>query len=251
MRFKDKVVIVTGAGGGIGQAAATMFAEEGASVVVADYDTERAKIVVKEINANAGKAMAVHVDVADEAKVDAMAKEVVAAYKGIDILFNSAGILIDGSIMDIEVKDWHRVLNVNLTGSFLCSRAVIPFMRKRGGGAIVNTSSSTAEAGALENVVAYITSKGAVSSLTRCMALELIPDKIRVNEICPGPTDTPMLRSFFEKEEEMLEFAQGFPAKRLGKSEEVAAVVLFLASDESSYVNGASMAVDGGQTAHV
>jgi meso-butanediol dehydrogenase / (S,S)-butanediol dehydrogenase / diacetyl reductase len=174
----------------------------------------------------------------------------VQAFGGIDILFNNAGILIFGSIADTAFSDWRRVMSVNLDGVFLCSKAVIPHMRGRGGGSIINMSSSTGAHDGNGNAAAYVTSKGGVTLLTRCMAIDHAADHIRVNAIAPGPTDTPMLRRIMSPAE-IGAFAATFPAKRLGQPHEIAAAALFLASDEASFVTGAVFAIDGGQTAQV
>jgi NAD(P)-dependent dehydrogenase (short-subunit alcohol dehydrogenase family) len=159
-------------------------------------------------------------------------------------------VLIFGNIVETSFAAWQRVMQVNLDGVFLVSRAVIPHMIARGGGSIINMSSSTGAHDGNGNAAAYVTSKGGVTLLTRCMAIDHAGDHIRVNAIAPGPTDTPMLRKIMTQAE-MDAFAATFPAHRLGKPEEIAAAALFLASDEASFVTGAVLAVDGGQTAQV
>ena len=197
------------------------------------------------------KALAVEVDVSKAGMVADMVQKTLDYFGGIDILFNNAGILVAGSVIDLTEEDWSRVINVNLTGVYLCSKTVLPHMIQRGGGSIINASSSTGAHDAIENAAAYVASKGGVALLTKAMALDHIRDNIRVNAICPGPTDTPMLRSFFSSPEEVRQFGESFPIGRLGQPAELAQVVLFLASDEASYVTGALIAADGGQTAHV
>jgi len=172
------------------------------------------------------------------------------AYGGIDILVNAAGILKFGTVLDTGEEDWNRMLSINLTGTFFCCKAALPHLIKRGGGSIINISSSTGAHDAGPNAAAYVTSKGGVAALTRAMAVDHAKDNIRVNALCPGPTDTPMLRKVFSPEK-LKEFASTFPMKRLGRPEELAHAALFLASDESSFVTGALLAVDGGQTAEV
>jgi NAD(P)-dependent dehydrogenase (short-subunit alcohol dehydrogenase family) len=169
---------------------------------------------------------------------------------GIDVLFNNAGVLIFGTVLETEEEAWNRLMSINLTGVYLCSKAVIPHMIKRGGGSIINTSSSTGAHDVAPNIAAYVTSKGGVTLLTRVMAVDHAKDNIRVNAIAPGPTDTPMLRENMSPEE-LEAFAATFPMKRLGRPEELASAALFLASDEASFVTGAVLAVDGGQTAQV
>lgn len=250
MRLEAKVALITGAGAGIGRATAELFAREGASVVVADYDAVAAQSTCSAIEAQGGKAVALAVDVSQPDQVDAMVQTAVQAFGGIDILFNNAGILIFGAVTDTTFADWRRVMAVNLDGVFLCSKAVIPHMQARGGGSIINMSSSTGAHDGNGNAAAYVTSKGGVTLLTRCMAIDHAADRIRVNAIAPGPTDTPMLRRIMSPAE-MAAFAATFPARRLGQPQEIAAAALFLASDEASFVTGAVFAVDGGQTAQV
>jgi NAD(P)-dependent dehydrogenase (short-subunit alcohol dehydrogenase family) len=172
------------------------------------------------------------------------------AYGGVDILFNNAGVLLFGTILETQEEAWNRLMSINLNGVYLCSKAVIPHMIKRGGGSIINTSSSTGAHDVAPNIAAYVTSKGGVTLLTRAMAVDHAKDKVRVNAIAPGPTDTPMLRDNMSREE-LDAFASTFPMKRLGRPEELAYAALFLASDEASFVTGAILAVDGGQTAQV
>ena len=250
MRLEGKVALITGAGAGIGRAAAELFAREGASVAVVDYDAAAAQSTCAAIEAQGGRAIALPADVSQPDQVEAMVQATVQAFGGIDILFNNAGILIFGTVTDTTFADWRRVMAVNLDGVFLCSKAVIPHMRARGGGSIINMSSSTGAHDGNGNAAAYVTSKGGVTLLTRCMAIDHAADHIRVNAIAPGPTDTPMLRRIMSPAE-MAAFAATFPARRLGQPQEIAAAALFLASDEASFVTGAVFAVDGGQTAQV
>jgi meso-butanediol dehydrogenase/(S,S)-butanediol dehydrogenase/diacetyl reductase len=250
MRLKDKVVIITGGGSGIGRAAAELFAQEGAKVVVADYRPDAGQAAVQAVKGSGREAIFVHVDVSDGDQVQKMVQTALDTYGGIDILFNNAGILLLGTVLETDEEDWNRLMSINLNGVFLCSKAVIPHMIKRGGGSIINTSSSTGAHDAAGNAVAYIASKGAVTLLTRAMAIDHAQDNVRVNAIAPGPTDTPMLRDNLSTEE-LGAFAATFPMKRLGRPEELAYAALFLASDETSFVTGAILAVDGGQTAQV
>ena len=250
MRLKDKVALITGGGSGIGRAAAELFAREGTKVVVADYKADAGQEAVQAIKDAGGEAVFIEVDVSVPAQVQHMVQTAVDAYGGIDVLFNNAGVLIFGTILETEEAAWNRLMSINLNGVYLCSKAVIPHMIKRGGGSIINTSSSTGAHDVAPNIAAYVTSKGGVTLLTRAMAVDHAQDNIRVNAIAPGPTDTPMLRENMSSEE-LEAFAATFPMKRLGRPEELAAAALFLASDEASFVTGAILAVDGGQTAQV
>ena len=250
MRLSGKVAIVTGGASGIGRATALAMAREGAKVVVADVDRRAGEETAQEIRAAGGEAVFAQVDVSDAAQVERMVETALERYGGIDVLFNGAGILAFGTILDTDERAWRRMLDVNLTGHYLCCRAVLPHMIARGGGSIINTSSSTGAHDGNSNAAAYVTSKGGVTLLTRCLAIDHARHNVRVNAIAPGPTDTPMLRRNMAPEE-VEAFARTFPMQRLGRPEELASVALFLASDESSFVTGAIVAADGGQTAQV
>jgi NAD(P)-dependent dehydrogenase (short-subunit alcohol dehydrogenase family) len=250
MRLEGKVAIITGGGSGIGRAAAELFAQEGAKVVVAEYKIDTGQETVQAIKDAGGEALFVEVDVADSAQVQRLVQTTLDAYGTIDILFNNAGVLLFGTALDTQEEDWRWLMDINLTGTFLCSKAVLPYMIEGGGGSIINMTSSTGAHDAAANAVAYIASKGGVALLTRAMAIDHAADSVRVNAIAPGPTDTPMLRDNLSPED-LEAFAATFPVKRLGQPEELANAVLFLASDEASFVTGAILAVDGGQTAQV
>jgi NAD(P)-dependent dehydrogenase (short-subunit alcohol dehydrogenase family) len=250
MRLEGKVAIITGGGSGIGRATAELFAREGAKVVVADYKADTGQEAVQAIKDSEGEALFVKVDVSDSAQVQHMVQTALDAYSGIDILFNNAGVLIFGTVLETDEEAWNRLMSINLTGVYLCSKAVIPHMIERGGGSIINTSSSTGSHDVAYNIAAYVTSKGGVTLLTKAMAVDHAKDKVRVNAIAPGPTDTPMLRDNMSPEQ-LEAFAATFPMQRLGRPEELAHAALFLASDEASFVTGAVIAVDGGQTAQV
>jgi NAD(P)-dependent dehydrogenase (short-subunit alcohol dehydrogenase family) len=250
MRLKNKVAIITGGGSGIGRATAELFAKEGAKVVVADFNADAAREVARAIKNSGNQAISVPVDVSEPSQVQRMVDAALEAYGGIDILFNGAAILAFGTALDTDEKTWSLVMAVNLNGTFWCCKAVLPHMIKRGGGSIINVSSSTGAHDAKGNTVAYVTSKGGVALMTKAMAIDHAKDNVRVNALCPGPTDTPMLRSVLSPQE-MEAFAATFPMGRMGRPEELAYAALFLASGEASFVTGAMMAVDGGQTAEV
>ncbi len=250
MRLKDKVAIVTGGGSGIGRATSELFAREGAKVMVADYKPDPGRETAQAIKKAGRDAIFVEVDVSDSTQVEGMVKAALDTYGGVDILVNAAAILAFGTALDTDEKTWSRVIAVNLNGTFLCSKAVLPHMIRRGGGSIINISSSIGAHDAKGNTIAYVTSKGGVTLMTKSMAIDHARANVRVNAIAPGPTDTPMLRSVLTPKQ-MEEFAATFPMGRLGRPEELAFAALFLASDEASFVTGAVFAVDGGQTAEV
>jgi NAD(P)-dependent dehydrogenase (short-subunit alcohol dehydrogenase family) len=251
-RLQGKVAIVTGAGSGIGRAAAILFAEQGANVVVADIQADRATAVAQEISAE--RAHAVTVDVADEASVSALAEQAAERFGGIDLLYNNAGVNSTGAVSDATLEDWERCFAVNVTGTFLCSRAVVPHLARRGGGAIVNQGSVAALVG-VKRFAAYGAAKGAIVALTRSMAVDLAPQKIRVNCVCPGTVYTPLMEPMLrERGEGDLERGlamtiEKYPIGRLGDPRDIAAVALFLLSDEAAFVTGSTYPVDGGMTA--
>lgn len=250
MRLENRVAIVTGGSAGIGRATALLFSREGAQVVVGDYDEDAGMETIRSIEKSGGDGLFVPTDVSEPDQVQAMVDKAQQEFDGIDILFNNAGILFMGTVLETDLENWTRVMDINLTGTFLCSRAVLPHMIERGGGSIINMTSSTGAHDAAPNIAAYVASKGGVALLTKCMAIDHAKDKVRVNAIAPGPTDTDMLRDNLTREQ-LETFQNTFPMKRLGKPEELAYAALFLASDEASFVTGAIIAVDGGQTAQV
>lgn len=250
MRLKNKVALITGGGSGIGRATAELFASEGAKVVVADYMSRTGQEVVQTIKRAGGDSLFVEADVSNPVRVQEMVETAVRIYGGVDILFNGAAILAFGTALDTDEQTWNRVMAINLNGTFWCCKAVLPHMIQRGGGSIINVSSSTGSHDAKGNTVAYVTSKGGVALMTKAMAIDHAKANVRINALCPGPTDTPMLRSVLSQTQ-IDAFAATLPMGRMGQPEELAYAALFLASDESSFVTGAMLPVDGGQTAEV
>jgi NAD(P)-dependent dehydrogenase (short-subunit alcohol dehydrogenase family) len=249
MRLKEKVAIVTGSGAGIGRAIATTFAREGARVVVADMDEEAGRGTVAAIQANEGTALFVHTDVSQVEDTQRLVEAALSAYGRLDVLVNNAGVYTRGDVVSTSVEIWNRLLSINLTGVFLCCKAAIPALRQAGGGAIVNISSSVGWQYAAPGIAAYAASKFGVTGLTKAMACDHLPENIRVNCICPGPTDTPLIRSS-RSPEDLVAFMDAQPIGRLGSPDEIAAAALFLASDEASFVTGVAFPVDGGQAAY-
>jgi NAD(P)-dependent dehydrogenase (short-subunit alcohol dehydrogenase family) len=250
MRLKDKVTIVTGAGGGMGRVAAQMFAAEGAKVVVAEYSETAGAETVELVHAAGGDATFVRVDVSKEDDAKAMVDHAVSTYGR---LYNNAGIMpeADHSVTDTDVATWDSVMAVNVRGVFLGCKYAIPAMIAGGGGSIINIASFVALVGCSVPQDAYTASKGAVLSLTRSLAVQFAPQGVRSNAICPGPVETPLLMEWLLKDEaaKQLRLARN-PTGRFGKPEEIVYMAIYLASDESRWTNGASLVVDGGITAN-
>lgn len=242
MRLNEKTAIVTGGGRGIGRAACIRFAREGAEVIVADVDETSADNVADEIQADGGKARPVKVDVTDKASVKNMIDSCLSEFGKLNILINNAGINRDTIAAIMREEQWDQVINVNLKGTFLCCQAAIRPLRDSGSGRIINTSSIAA----LGNIgqANYAASKGAVISLTRTLALELANYKITVNCVAPGATMTPMFEKVPDNRKE--KYQERIPLKRFADPGEIAAVHLFLASDEASYITGQTIFIDGG-----
>jgi len=243
-RLDNKVAVITGAASGIGRATARRFAAEGANVVVADFDETTGAEVAKEIGG-----LYVKVNVADEASVVAMYDTTVEALGGIDILFNNAGIspADDDSILTTGLDAWQRVQDVNLKSVYLCCKYGIPHLQARGGGSIINTASFVAVLGSATSQISYTASKGGVLAMSRELAVQFAREKIRVNALCPGPVNTPLLIELFAKDpERAARRLVHVPMGRFGEPEEIANAVLFLASDDASFVTATTFMVDGG-----
>lgn len=247
-RFEGKVALVTGAGVGIGHAVAVRLAAEGASVAVLDRDKDAAEQTVAAIG---DKALALTADITSPEQVAAAFASVADRYGGLDVLVNNAGVVRYGTVPEFSVEDWDLVMDTNVKGTFLTVKHAVPMMRERGGGAIVNTASAQAFA-SQPTVAAYSASKGAIVAMTRTLALDHAGDGIRVNCVCPGSVQTPMLRygaEYFEDgdpAETMAGWGRLHPIGRLIQPEEVAGLIAFLASDDASAITGAPYLVDGG-----
>jgi len=251
MRLENKVAVITGAGSGIGREAALLFAREGARVVVAEVVDEAGRKTVAEIGNAGGRAHFVHADVSDARDASAMISAAETTYGRLDVLFNNAGIFpaADGSVVDTDEATWDLVLRVNLKGVFLGCKYAIPALLRAGGGSIINTASFVALMGAATPQIAYTASKGGVLSMTREIAVEFARKGIRANALCPGPVETPLLAELLADPARRQRRMVHIPPGRLARASEIANAALFLASDESSYVNGAIFTVDGGITA--
>ncbi|MDA1227936.1 MAG: glucose 1-dehydrogenase [Chloroflexi bacterium] len=253
MRLENKVAIITGGASGIGRAICEVFAEEGARLAVADIDEAGGQETVAKVRAAGGQAIFVPTDVSDEAQVQELVGRTVDAYGTVNVLVNDAAAFEFGKVEDVTDEQWQRVFAVNVIGQAYCVKHVLPYMRLAGGGAIVNIASVSGFI-AQPAFVPYNASKGAVMQLTRCLALDLAPDKIRVNCVCPGAILTPATERHrrFEgrdREEFLAEAAGGNFMKRVGDPREIAYGALFLASDEASFVTGTPLVMDGGATA--
>ncbi len=250
-RLDGKVAVVTGGGSGIGREAATLFAAEGAAVVVADVAAEAAGSTAEAIVSAGGRAEPVSVDVSDADQVALMVDLARDAFGQLDVLLNNAGIFPadDGGVLETPLETWRKVMEVNLQGVWLGCRAAIPAMLDSGGGAIVNVASFVALMGAATAQVAYTASKGGVLSLTREVAVEYARRGIRVNALCPGPIETPLLAELLADPDRRARRLVHVPIGRFGRPAEVAAAALFLASDDASFVTGSALVVDGGITA--
>ncbi len=247
--LNGKVAMITGGASGIGRATALRFAREGAAVAVLDINEPKGRAVVQSIVDGGGKGIFLHCDVTSASECRSAVGKAVEELGKIDILFNNAGIIRRASVVDTTEEEWDKVMATNVKSVFLLSKYVVPLMAKAGGGVVINTASGWGLVAGRE-AASYCASKGAVVLLTKAMALDHGPQNIRVNCICPGDTDTPMLHSEAKQlgvpREEFLAEAKQRPLQRIGKPEEIANAALFLASDASSYVTGTALVVDGG-----
>ncbi len=247
-----KRALITGAASGIGRAAALLFAEEGASVTIADTNEDGGQAVVREIGSRGGQALFVRCDVTVPGDCEQAVRQTARAFAGLNILFNNAGIIRRASVTDTTEQEWDRVMAVNVKAIFLLSKYAVPVIAQSGGGSIINTSSGWGLVGG-RNAASYCASKGAVVLLTKAMALDHATQNIRVNCICPGDTDTPMLHheaaQLGQPVASFLEESARRPLGRVGTPEEIARAALFLASDASSFVTGTALVVDGGGSA--
>ena len=250
-RLDGKVALITGAGNGMGRVASTLFAGEGARVVVADWSEDGGRETVAAVEAAGGEAAFVKVDVADAAEVEAMIAFTMERFGALHVLYNNAGIFPadDGGVTETPEATWDRVMDINLKGVWLGCKYGVPAMLESGGGSIVNVASFVALMGAATAQIAYTASKGGVLAMTREIAVEYGRRGIRANSLCPGPISTPMLEELMSDPARKARRLVHIPMGRLGDAEELARAALFLASDESSFMTGAQLVVDGGITA--
>jgi NAD(P)-dependent dehydrogenase (short-subunit alcohol dehydrogenase family) len=243
-RLQDRVAVITGAASGIGLATARRFAEEGAVVVAVDVNTEAIEPLAKELGGDA-----ITCDVTDSAAVEALFQQVVDTRGSVDIAFNNAGIAPpeDDSILDTGIEAWERVQRVNLTSVFLCCKYVLPHMRRQGRGSIINTASFVAVMGAATSQISYSASKGGVLAMSRELGVQFAREGIRVNALCPGPVNTPLLRELFASDTVRAQRRLvHVPMGRFAEPEEIAAATAFLASDDASFITASTFLVDGG-----
>jgi NAD(P)-dependent dehydrogenase (short-subunit alcohol dehydrogenase family) len=250
MKLKDKVVLITGASSGIGRETALLFSAEGASIVVADVNDGGAHETVNMIHEQGGRAVFIHADVAQREDCRRMVDVAEREFGGLHVLFNNAGIMLadDGDAESTSEEVWERTLAVNLKGVFLGCKFGIPALRRAGGGSVINTASFVAIMGAATPQVAYTASKGGVLAMTRELAIVHARENIRVNSLCPGPLQTELLMSYLNTEAKKQRRLVHIPMGRFGLAREMASAALFLASDDSSYMTGNQLVVDGGIT---
>ncbi|MBI3911179.1 MAG: SDR family oxidoreductase [Armatimonadetes bacterium] len=249
MRLKDRIALITGAGAGIGRASVMAFTREGAHVVAVDVNESTAAETVALARGSAGEAVVFRADVSRSAEVQAMIRFAVERYGGLDILFNNAGIVQNGTVTETPEDEWEQTMAINLRSVFLGCKYAIPEMRRRGGGVIINTASVAGLVG-VRNRASYSASKMGIVGLTRSIAIDYIQDNIRANAICPGTVDTPSLRQRIAQAEDpeaaRIAFLARQPMGRLGTPEEIAALAVYLAAEESAYMTGSATVIDGG-----
>lgn len=255
IRDERQVIVITGAASGIGKSAAEGFGRQGSVVVIADTDGERAERVGNELSASSGEAFPWELDVSNESEVVGMVEAVLRKYGRIDVLFNNAGVgpsashrFRMGSVVETPEDAWDAILAINLKGTFLTTKHILPVMASEGRGCVINNSSINGLVG-IEGADAYTAAKGGLIALTRVLAVEWASKGVRVNAICPGPVDTPMNQPWLDDPDRMRFFENSCPLGRVARPQEIANVVLFLASGAASYINGAVIPVDGGWTA--
>jgi len=246
--LEGKVAIVAGGGLGIGHASAVLFGKEGAHVIILDINAEYGQKTQKEIQELGGDAIFIQADASLWPDVQRAVATTIETYKVINVLFSSVGIYARAKLVETDEALWDQIMKVNVKSAYLLCKAVIPHMQSAGGGSIILSSSSVGWHDSAANIAAYATSKFAITGLTKSAACDYLLDNIRVNCICPGPTDTPMIHKG-RSPQELEAFIQSLPIRRLADPMEIAQAVLFLASDESAYISGIAFPVDGGQTA--
>ncbi len=252
MRLQDKVALITGSAGGMGQAAAELFAREGASIIVTDIAADAGEQTARNIREAGGKAIFVQANVANEDDVQHLVRESIDAFGRIDVLYNNAGIMPadDSGVTDLSEATWDRILDVNLKSAFLCTKYAVPHMIQQGKGSIINIASFVALMGCSVPQDAYTASKGGMLSLTKSFAIQYGRHGIRCNAICPGPIETPLLRGLWTSEEARNLRLNRIPLGRFGQIDDVIYMALYLASDESSWTTGAWLVIDGGISSH-
>jgi len=252
MRLANKVAIITGSASGMGQAAAELFASEGASVIVTDINEHAGEETVKHIQHAGGSAAFVKANIANEEEVKTLVEAAIGRFGRVDILYNNAGVMPedDGSVTEITEATWDKVLDVNLKSAFLCSKYTIPHMIEQGQGSIINVASFVAFVGCTVPQDAYVASKGGMLALTKSLAVQYGRHGIRCNAICPGPIETPLLRPLWTSEEERNKRLNRIPLGRFGEARDIIYMALYLASDESSWTTGSWLSVDGGITSN-
>lgn len=251
MRLEKKVALITGGGSGIGREASLLFAREGAAVVIADVSDDAGRKTVDQIKSQGGRASYVHADVSSAKDSEAMIAHAEREFGRLNVLFNNAGIMnsSDDDAISTSEDTWELTMRINARGVFLGCKYGVPALRRAGGGSIINTASFVAKVGAATPQIAYTASKGAVLSMTRELAVIHARENIRVNALCPGPLKTPLLMSFLDTDAKRNRRLVHVPMGRFGEPAEIAKAALFLASDDSSYMTGAELLVDGGLTA--